>query len=110
MSGNDINYVQAHATSIAASGRYNISSCSSEVITSGRVQMKNSQAVDLLNGLERHDGYTHTFFKSFTPALQNSIRQYASQGGRILISGSYTGSDMQTEEEQAFLSDILKLS
>ena len=111
VAGNDFNYVQAHATSIAASGKYNISSCSSEVITtSGRVQMKNYQAVDLINGLERHDGYTHAFFKSFTPALQNSIRQYASQGGRILISGSYTGSDMQTEEEQAFLSDILKLS
>lgn len=110
VAGNDFNYVQAHATSIAASGKYNISSCSSEVITSGRVQMKNYQAVDLINGLERHDGYTHAYFKSFTPALQNSIRQYASQGGRILISGSYTGSDMQTEEEQAFLSDILKLS
>lgn len=110
VAGNDFNYVQAHATSIAASGKYNISSCSSEVIASGRVQMKNYQAVDLINGLERHDGYTHAFFKSFTPALQNSIRQYASQGGRILISGSYTGSDMQTEEEQAFLSDILKLS
>ena len=110
VAGNDFNYVQAHATSIAASGKYNISSCSSEVITSGRVQMKNYQAVDLINGLERHDGYTHAFFKTFTPALQNRIRQYASQGGRILISGSYTGSDMQTEEEQAFLSDILKLS
>lgn len=110
VAGNDFNYVEAHATSIAASGKYNISSCSSEVIASGRVQMKNYQAVDLINGLERHDGYTHAFFKSFTPALQNSIRQYASQGGRILISGSYTGSDMQTEEEQAFLSDILKLS
>ena len=110
VAGNDFNYVQAHATSIAASGKYNISSCSSEVIASGRVQMKNYQAVDLINGLERHDGYTHAYFKSFTPALQNSIRQYASQGGRILISGSYTGSDMQTEEEQAFLSDILKLS
>lgn len=108
VAGNDFNYVQAHATSIAASGKYNISSCSSEVIA--RVQMKNYQAVDLINGLERHDGYTHAYFKSFTPALQNSIRQYASQGGRILISGSYTGSDMQTEEEQAFLSDILKLS
>ena len=110
VAGNDFNYVQAHATSIAASGKYNISSCSSEVIASGRVQMKDYQAVDLINGLERHDGYTHAYFKSFTPALQNSIRQYASQGGRILISGSYTGIDMQTEEEQAFLSDILKLS
>ena len=110
VAGNDFNYVQAHATSIAASGKYNISSCSSEVIASGRVQMKNYQAVDLINGLERHDGYTHAYFKSFTPALQNCIRQYASQGGRILISGSYTGSDMQSEEEQAFLSDILKLS
>lgn len=40
VAGNDFNYVQAHATSIAASGKYNISSCSSEVIASGRVQMK----------------------------------------------------------------------
>ena len=34
--------------------------------------MKNYQAVDLINGLERHDGYTHAFFKAFTPALQNA--------------------------------------
>ena len=72
--------------------------------------MENYQAVDLINGLERHDGYTHEYYKSFTPTLQNRIKGYMAGGGRLLVSGSYTGSDMQTEQEQAFLGNTLKVN
>lgn len=68
--------------------------------------MENYQAVDLINGLERNDGYTREYYKTFTPALQKRITYYALSGGKMLISGSYNGSDMQTEEEQTFMNDI----
>lgn len=110
VAGNDFNNVVTHARSIAAGCKYNIASCSSEAIADGKVKMENYQAVDLINGLERNDGYSHRAYKTFTPTLQNRLKYYALNGGKILVSGSYNGSDMQTEQEQAFLSDILKVN
>ena len=110
VAGNDFDYVVSHAKSIASANKYSIASCSSEAIASGKVKMENYQAVDLINGLERHDGYTHQYYKTFTPILQNRIKYYALSGGKLLVSGSYNGSDMQTEQEKAFLSDILKVN
>ena len=110
VAGNDFNYVVSHARSIALANKYNIASCSSEAIANGKVRMENYQAVDLINGLERNDGYTREYYKTFTPALQKRITYYALSGGKMLISGSYNGSDMQTEEEQTFMNDILKVN
>lgn len=110
VAGNDFGNVVNHARSIASGYKYNIASCSSQAINEGKVRMENYQAVDLINGLERHDGYTHEYYKSFTPTLQNRIKGYMAGGGRLLVSGSYTGSDMQTEQEQAFLGNTLKVN
>lgn len=110
VAGNDFNYVVSHARSIALANKYNIASCSSEAVANGKVRMENYQAVDLINGLERNDGYTREYYKTFTPALQKRITYYALSGGKMLISGSYNGSDMQTEEEQTFMNDILKVN
>lgn len=110
VAGNDFNYVVSHARSIALANKFNIASCSSEAVANGKVRMENYQAVDLINGLERNDGYTREYYKTFTPALQKRITYYALSGGKMLISGSYNGSDMQTEEEQTFMNDILKVN
>lgn len=110
VAGNDFNYVVSHARSIALANKYNIASCSSEAVANGKVRMENYQAVDLINGLERNDGYTREYYKTFTPALQKRITYYALSGGKMLISGSYNGSDMQTEEEQTFMNDILNVN
>ena len=107
--GNEFCYVAEHASSIASAAKYSIASCSSQAIASGKVRMQGYQAVDLINGLERYDGYTHQFYKSFTPTLQDRIKDFAQQGGRLLVSGSYTGSDMQAEAEQDFLGKVLKV-
>ena len=110
VAGNDFNYVVSHARSLALANKYNIASCSSEAVANGKVRMENYQAVDLINGLERNDGYTREYYKTFTPSLQKRITYYALCGGKMLISGSYNGSDMQTKEEQTFMNDILKVN
>ena len=109
VAGNDFNYTEEHARAIASGNKYSIASCSSEAIVSGKIDMGKYQAVDLINGLERHDGYTHQNFKTFPAALQKRIKYYALSGGRLLVSGSYNGSDMQTNEEKSFMSDIFKV-
>ena len=109
VAGNDFNYTEEHARAIASSSKYSIASCSSEAIISGKVKMTDYHVVDLINGLERDDGYTHQYFKTFTPTMQKRIRYYALNGGKLLVSGSYNGSDMQTDEEKAFMNDIFKV-
>lgn len=110
IAGNDFNYVVEHARSIATSSKYQIVSCSSECVAAGKVNMNVYPVVDLINGLERFDGYTHSYYKSFTPTLQQRLRLYTQSGGALLVSGSYLGSDMTMPEEKRFLSDVLKVS
>ncbi len=110
MAGNDFNYVAEHAAALAASGKYNMASCSVQALLSGKVKTEQYHAIDLINGLERNDGYTHTYYKTFTPLLQRLLRAYTQGGGALLVSGSYTGADMLTDNEQAFLADVLKVS
>ena len=110
VAGNDFNYTCEHASAIAATQKYNIASCSSEAIISGKIDMKHYTVVDLINGLERYDGYTPEYYKSFSPSLMNRLQNYAVQGGRLFVSGSYLGSDMQTTEEKAFLANTLKVA
>ena len=110
IAGNDFNYVVEHARSIATSSKYQVVSCSSECVAAGKVNMNVYPVVDLINGLERFDGYTHSYYKSFTPTLQQRLRLYTQSGGALLVSGSYLGSDMTMPEEKRFLSDVLKVS
>lgn len=110
VAGNDFNHTVEHAQAIASGNKYSIASCSSEAILSGRVKMTDYQAVDLINGLERYDGYTHQYYKTFTPAMRKRIKYYALNGGKLLVSGSYNGSDMQDEEEKSFMGAILKVN
>ena len=110
IAGNDFNYTVEHAKAIAASKKYNIASCSSEAIISRKVNMSHYQTIDLINGLERFDGYTQEYYKSFSPTMMLRLRSYLQGGGSLFISGSYTGSDMQSEEEKDFLQKNLKLA
>lgn len=110
IAGNDFNYTVEHARAIAANGFYNIASCSSETVLSGKVSLKVFQAVDLINGLERNDGYTPRFYKSFSESMQKRLKEYTKAGGALLVSGSYTGSDMTAKSEKNFLKDVLKVA
>ena len=63
---------------------------------------------DLLLGLERNDGHSLQYYKTFSTTMQNKLKDYTARGGALLTSGAYIGSDMQTPAEQKFVEDILK--
>jgi hypothetical protein len=60
--------------------------------------------------LERNDGYTPEYYKTFTPSIQKALSAYTQTGGGILVSGSYIASDMQAKDERKFLQDVLKVA
>ena len=108
IAGNNYDYVRTHADAIASAHKYNIVSCSNEAIETGKVNLSRYDAVDLLLGLERNDGHSLNYYKSFTTLMQSALQKYTQQGGALLVSGAYVGSDMTTEAERQFLSNVLK--
>lgn len=109
IAGNDFNYVKTHAEAIHSALSYNIVSCSSESVESGKVKLGNYDCVDLVLGLERNDGRSLVLYQAFSSTMQQKLSQYAKQHGSLLVSGSFVGSDMTEKKEQQFLSNVLKV-
>lgn len=110
VAGNDMNYTATHAEAIKSSGTYNIVSASSEAIEMGQVDLSRYRILDLLLGLERNDGHSLKYYKSFSTNMQNQLQSYTDRGGHLLVSGAYIGSDMTKPSERQFLNDVLKCS
>ena len=108
LAGNDFNYVKTHAEAIVAARDYNIISCSSEALETAKIQLANVDAIDLILGLERNDGHSLCYYKTFTSSMQHSLQAFTKRGGALLVSGAYIGSDMTNESEKQFLANILK--
>jgi len=106
--GNDFDYIRTHALAIASTRRYSIASCSSKAIEGGLTSLNGYALVDLILGLERNDGYSFGHYKTFTPELQARLKAFTSQGGSLLVSGSYVGRDMRMANDRKFLEDVLK--
>lgn len=109
VAGNDFNYVSTHTEAIAATRKYSVVSCSSEAVISNTVRLGDYVCVDLILGLEKDDGHALRYYKTFPPKMQTELTRYVKNNGRLLVSGSYIGSDMTTPEEQQFLADVLKV-
>lgn len=110
IAGNDFDYVRTHAEAIASVGKYNIVSCSKRAVEKDRVRLINYDAIDFALGLEKDDGYSLLYYKTFTPEMQHQISNYLQHNGRIFVNGAYISSDMKTEEEKSWLSHNLKIT
>ena len=74
------------------------------------MNIDNYYCIDLLLGLEKDDGHSLVRYKSFSSKMQRLLTEYTRSGGRLLVSGSYIGSDMATDAEKDFLGSVLKVS
>lgn len=108
IAGNTFDFTTLHGRDIQAAGLYSFASCSRGAVEQQIVNLNDYDAVDLLMGLERYDGYSTRPFKTFPPALQRALEDYTRLRGNLLVSGAYIGSDMTTAEEQQFTARILK--
>ena len=109
IAGNTQDYVRCHAEALAATGEYTITSCQSDAVDNGIIDIAGMcDAVDLLLGIEEDDGHSLVKYKTFSPRMQQCLKDYAAQGGAILVSGANVASDMKADTEKAFLEQILK--
>ena len=109
IAGNDFNYVKTHAEAIRSAQSYNIVSCSSESVESGKMKLTDYDCVDLVLGLERNDGRSLVLYQAISNTMQQKLAHYAKQHGSLLVSGSFVGADMTERSQQHFLSTVLKV-
>lgn len=97
--GNTFDYPFIHGKAIQAAGGYSFVSCSDEAIENGFARMTDYPVVDLILGADPHP---------FSNALQQQISAYCQRGGKIMVSGSHIGSDMNSPTAMTFTENILK--
>lgn len=108
--GNDQDHVSTHAKAIMSAGGYNIASCSKQAVEKGKIDINKYDGIDLILGLERNDGRSLRYYKTFSPTMRNILTRYAAGKGGIFVSGAYVASDMGSETERDFLARTLHLS
>ena len=108
IAGNDFNYIRTHANAIASARRYSIASCSSKAVENGKLTLEGYAMVDLILGLEEDDCYSFVKYQAFPKQLRPHLMAHAAQGGALLVSGAYIGKDMTSQQDKAFLANLLK--
>ena len=88
-----------------------------DAVVNEQVKLNNYPVVDLILGKQKQTyigrGYFTPDFKTFPAELQSKITNYCKQGGNILVSGAFVGSDLwyngnPLREDIDFASNTLK--
>lgn len=101
---NTYNFIVQYGDAIAKNG-YEFSSCSNECIESGAVTLDDYDAVVWILGEES------TKDETFSKDEQNKIRTYLENGGKLFVSGSEIGWDLDYKgnaEDKSFYHNYLK--
>lgn len=94
--GNSFDYPYVHGQSLVQAG-WSFISCSSESFTDGQTNMRLYQMVDLILGFQKGSATDATFghdYSCFPERMRQALDSYLTSGGRLLVSGSYTASDL----------------
>lgn len=110
MKGNTFDYPAIHAGDIVSSSiPFHISSCSREALEGEKIEANKYTFIDVIMGAQRRDGYSTQDYKTFTPKLKKVLRSFTQNGGSLLCSGSYVGTDMIVDEDRDFTRDVLHM-
>ena len=123
--GNTFDYTARHGKSFVNNG-WTFDSVSDEAVENGMVDLSDYSIVDWILGEERTE-YPHTGFveagtadkminkfTTFTPLMQQKVKDYVDDGGKLFVSGAYVATDLfgmpnETEDDQKFLTDTLHI-
>lgn len=113
--GNTFDYPSVHGRAVMQAG-YSFCSASVRSVERGDTRLTEYRVVDLILGKQRAvtlgrgvDGYE---FACFSGALQQALRDFRSQRGALLVSGSYAASDLccgpcSSDADRAFAGQVL---
>ncbi|MDP4205413.1 MAG: fibronectin type III domain-containing protein [Bacteroidota bacterium] len=94
--GNTFDFSVIHGKAISNLG-HSFVSTSDEAFKDGLIDVSAFNTIDLLLGKEKTTTYPDgsSRFSIFVPSLRSKLSEFTSNGGNLLISGAYVGSDLQ---------------
>ncbi len=109
--GNTFDFTVVHGAALKAAG-YSFVSMSDEAFERYGAKSNDITAIDLLMGEERTIvnpfDTTKTDFPIYTPALMQQLKTYLNNGGNLLLSGAYVGTELVGDTiATAFARDVL---
>ena len=96
VAGNTFDFAAAHGKAIMKAG-HAFYSCSNEAFCADSTYRTAAWAIDLICGKQVTVSVGSGMLQKytvFTPQMQTQLRRFAAQGGNILVSGSYIGTDL----------------
>jgi hypothetical protein len=97
IAGNTFDYPFLHGQAFAAAGQSFVS-CAASAVENGSVHLSDYKMVDWILGKQREwsvaRGAMPPKFKTFSKTQQKQIADYCQNGGNILVSGAFVGTDL----------------
>lgn len=91
--GNTFNFPTTHGEAVVAAGGWSFCSTSEEAFSENNFKTKGYDAIDYIGGLQADKPYNLRHYEVFAETTCEKLKQYLQQGGSLLLSGSYVGSD-----------------
>lgn len=116
IAGNTFDYPFVHGQAFADAG-YSFVSCSAESVENGSVNLSNYKLADWILGKQREwsvaRGAKPPKFKTFSKKQQQAITDFCNNGGNIIVSGAFVGTDFwdnprATDEDKDWAQNTLK--
>jgi hypothetical protein len=114
IAGNIFDYPAIHGASIAKSG-YGFVSTSIAALENSEIKLRDYHMVDFILGKQKEskvgNGFSGWQYKTFSKKVQQEIKDYLNHGGKLLISGQYVASDLNSQrsshEDREFAASTL---
>ncbi len=116
IAGNTFDYPFVHGQAFAEAG-YSFVSCAASAVENGSVNLSNYKLVDWILGKQREwsvaRGAMPPKFKTFSKTQQQAITDFCNNGGNIIVSGAFVGTDLwenprATKEDKDWAQNTLK--
>ena len=117
VAGNTFDFASVHGKALMKAG-YQFYSCSNEAFCADSTFMDEAWTVDLICGKQVTTSVGSGMLQKytvFTPEMQDALRRVAEQGGNILVSGSYIGTDLAekifpVQKDSTFMENSIKFA
>ncbi|MCQ2084212.1 MAG: xanthan lyase [Bacteroidaceae bacterium] len=112
MAGNSFDYPYVHGRALVQAG-WSFVSCSRESFMDGQTDAQQCQLVDLILGFQKSSPTDSTFrrdYSCFPEKMRVAIDSYLTDGGNLLVSGSYVASDLGDDASMEFARNCLYYS
>jgi len=116
IAGNSFDYPSVHGQAFAEAG-YSFVSCAASAVENGTVNLSDYQTVDWILGKQREwrvaRGAKPPRFKTFSKRQQEAVTAFCHNGGTIIVSGAFVGTDLwdnpyAAKEDREWAQETLK--